>query len=121
MNGLERGSRSQPVKIEGRISAFASSASDERDFEKFVAFRRRRDPLRMASCLESWSAGRQSAFPCAEHKSVARLGYQLLVEKSRAVALAVAKFLIDVGLIVQKCDRSTGDSSILFAMPSRLA
>ena len=57
MNGLERGSRSQAVKIEGRISAFASSARDDREFEKFVAFRRRRDPLRMAACLESWSAG----------------------------------------------------------------
>ena len=95
MNGLERGSRSQAVKIKGRISAFASSARDDRDFEKFVAFRRRRDPLRVAACLEPWSA-RQSAFPYAEHQSVASLGYQLLVERSRVVADAVGKFLIDV-------------------------
>jgi pimeloyl-ACP methyl ester carboxylesterase len=35
----------------------------------------------------------QSAFQYAEHHSVASAGHQLLVEKSRAVAHAVAAFL----------------------------
>jgi pimeloyl-ACP methyl ester carboxylesterase len=38
----------------------------------------------------------QSAFQYAEHHSVASAGHQLLVEKSREVAPAVAKFLIVV-------------------------
>jgi 2-succinyl-6-hydroxy-2,4-cyclohexadiene-1-carboxylate synthase len=105
---------------------FASPARDDDQVAEFVASRRRRDPLRMAACLESWSAGRlpsqwstlseyagralllsgeadakftsaavrmQSAFRCAEHCSVASAGHQLLVEKSREVAHAVAAFL----------------------------
>ena len=41
----------------------------------------------------SVAARRQSAFPYAEHCSVASLGYQLLVKKSRVVAPAAAVFL----------------------------
>ena len=44
----------------------------------------------------SVAAHRRSAFPCAEQHSVASAGHQLLVERSRVVAHAVAKFLIDV-------------------------
>jgi 2-succinyl-6-hydroxy-2,4-cyclohexadiene-1-carboxylate synthase len=105
---------------------FASPARDDDQVAEFVASRQRRDPLRMAACLESWSAGRlpsqwsalsiypgralllsgeadskftsaavrmQSAFQYAEHCSLASAGHQLLVEKSREVAHAVAAFL----------------------------
>ena len=105
---------------------FASPARDDDQVAEFVASRQRRDPLRMAACLESWSAGRlpsqwsalfaypgralllsgeadakftsaavrmQSGFRYAEHCSVASTGHQLLVEKSREVALAAAVFL----------------------------
>lgn len=39
-------------------SVFASPARDDSQVAEFVATRQRRDPLRMAACLESWSAGR---------------------------------------------------------------
>jgi 2-succinyl-6-hydroxy-2,4-cyclohexadiene-1-carboxylate synthase len=105
---------------------FASPARDEDQVAEFIVSRQGRDPLRMAACLEFWSAGRlpsqwsalskypgrtlllsgeadakftlaavrmQSAFQYAEHCSVASAGHQLLVEKSREVALAAAAFL----------------------------
>ena len=37
---------------------FTSPARDDGQAAEFVASRQRRDPLRMAACLESWSAGR---------------------------------------------------------------
>jgi 2-succinyl-6-hydroxy-2,4-cyclohexadiene-1-carboxylate synthase len=105
---------------------FASPARNDGQLAEFVASRQRREPFRVAACLESWSAGRlpsqwsalskypgralllsgeadakftsaavrmQSTFQYAEHCSLASAGHQLLVEKSREVAHAVAAFL----------------------------
>ncbi len=105
---------------------FASPARVGGDMEEFVASRQRRDPVRMAACLETWSPGRmkpqwsglpeysgralllsgevdgkyalaaqriQAAFRNAEHHSIASAGHQLLMEKPKEVASAMAAFL----------------------------
>ena len=40
---------------------FASPARLDGDLENFVTSRQRRDPIRMAACLETWSSGRMPA------------------------------------------------------------
>lgn len=105
---------------------FVSPARVGCDLENFLTSRQRRDPVRMAACLETWSVGRmpsqwsglpeysgralllsgeadakftsaavrmQAAFRNAEHHSIASAGHQLLMEKPKEVARAMAAFL----------------------------
>lgn len=105
---------------------FASPARDSGDVENFATSRQRRNPVRMAECLETWSSGRmlsqwsgltdysgralllsgdadgkyttiaarmQLAFQNAEQICITGAGHQLLLEKSKDVAVSVAAFL----------------------------